>query len=170
MRRVDADEKSGRNATTLLPSEREGSGVYALDPSSSKSEPLLLDPRGNGGNGKNGSGGGAGSALGAFASGSSRRDNGKAVTTILVLGYMLCSGILNTPQVISSFLLARSTLTTLITLMWHLLSLHLKHRQRYFSSINDVGLLASWSKDFRYDVRWVKMGVRISSCQNVGLK
>lgn len=52
-------------------------------------EPLLLDSRGAN----------CRDQAGVLGAGSSRRDNSRVVTTILVLNYMIGSGILNSPQV-----------------------------------------------------------------------
>lgn len=58
----------------------------------SERQPLLMRSGGGGG-------GGAAPAAAVFAAGSSRRDNTKVLTTLLVLNYMIGSGILNAPQV-----------------------------------------------------------------------
>ncbi|CAM9872708.1 unnamed protein product, partial [Laminaria digitata] len=62
----------------------------------SERQPLLMR---SGGGGGGGGAGGAAPAAAVFAAGSSRRDNTKALTTLLVLNYMVGSGILNAPQV-----------------------------------------------------------------------
>lgn len=59
----------------------------------SEREPLLL------GSSDGGSGHNLSDSTDPFAAGSSRRDNGKVLTTLLVLNYMIGSGILNAPQV-----------------------------------------------------------------------
>lgn len=78
--------------------ERGGGGRH-----SSEREPLLLDLQGPvEGNGRGGSSGGGGPGVGtraAFSAGSSRRDNGRVLTALLILNYMIGSGILNAPQV-----------------------------------------------------------------------
>lgn len=58
-----------------------------------------------------GEGGGAG---GAFASRSSRRDNGKIFTTILVLNYMIGSGILNSAEVFEKSGIAWATILYIV--------------------------------------------------------
>ncbi|CAN0186939.1 unnamed protein product, partial [Ectocarpus sp. 12 AP-2014] len=60
----------------------------------SEREPLLLGSSDDGNCGRN-----LGESTDVFASGSSRRDNSKVLTTLLVLNYMIGSGILNSPQV-----------------------------------------------------------------------
>lgn len=45
-----------------------------------------------------------------FAKGSHRRDNGRILTTILLLNYMIGSGILNSPQVFSDSGVAAATI------------------------------------------------------------
>ncbi|CAN0100820.1 unnamed protein product, partial [Ectocarpus sp. 6 AP-2014] len=60
----------------------------------SEREPLLLGSSDDGNGGRN-----LGDSTDVFAPGSSRRDNSKVLTTLLVLNYMIGSGILNSPQV-----------------------------------------------------------------------
>jgi len=69
-----------------------------VEHSFSETRPLLLtrDVIGDeaaGGNGSNGA------PTTVFGAGSSRRDNGRVFTTLLVLNYMIGAGILNAPQV-----------------------------------------------------------------------
>ncbi|CAM9980392.1 unnamed protein product, partial [Scytosiphon promiscuus] len=83
----------------------------------SEREPLLVgsaSDRDAGGGRRGSSGGTASAAAGAFASGSSRRDNGKALTTLLVLNYMIGSGILNAPQVFQASGIGPATILYII--------------------------------------------------------
>lgn len=119
-----ADAAAGKPTTgTSIPSYQkqydtgERREIRAAPKGSPVSErvPLLLDSssdhNGNGGgnnsgrrgpHGGGGSGGGGIVAADAFAAGSSRRDNNRVLTALLVLNYMIGSGILNSPQVFKS--------------------------------------------------------------------
>lgn len=52
---------------------------------------------------------------GAFAPGSSRRDNGKILTTLLTLNYMIGSGILNSAQVVEQSGVATATILYILS-------------------------------------------------------
>lgn len=72
----------------LLTGERKEIRVPSQDRRDAERQPLLVDSVGT--NHCNG---------GVLASGSSRRDNGRLLTTLLILNYMVGTGVLNAPQV-----------------------------------------------------------------------
>lgn len=94
---------------------RERGVPHEKRPLLSEREPLLL---GSGSDrdagGRRGNGGGGASSESAFAPGSSRRDNGKALTSLLVLNYMIGSGILNAPQVFQASGIGPATILYII--------------------------------------------------------
>ncbi|CAM9873496.1 unnamed protein product, partial [Pylaiella littoralis] len=107
----EATGESAKKSTPVLVFNNYGTRVPPSEAGVSEREPLLLDSssddhhhggRSGGGRGRSGrrrAQGGGGVVPDAFSSGSSRRDNSKLLTTLLVLNYMIGSGILNSPQV-----------------------------------------------------------------------
>lgn len=84
----------------------------------SEREPLLLDSSSDDHHHHHsgvGGGGGGGVVADAFAAGSSRRDNSKVLTTLLVLNYMIGSGILNAPQVFEASGIALATILFIVS-------------------------------------------------------
>lgn len=92
----------------------------------SERQPLLMRSGSDrkaagGGRGGRGSGGNGDAAPAVFAAGSSRRDNTKVLTTLLVLNYMIGSGILNAPQVFQGSGIGSATILYIVAGMLHVL-------------------------------------------------
>lgn len=103
----------------LLSGERREIRVPSEEPISEQ-QPLLLGSE-DGGDRRRGGRGGVRS-LGdgdAFGAGSSRRDNGKLITSTLILSYMCGSGILNAPQVFQSSGIGPATILYIISGAWN---------------------------------------------------
>lgn len=88
----------------------------------SEREPLLLGSSDSGNDGRN-----LGGSADVFAPGSSRRDNGKVLTTLLVLNYMIGSGILNSSQVFQGSGIGPATILYAVSGMTSSSLLLLKH-------------------------------------------
>lgn len=114
----------------LLSGERREIRVPSEEQPISEQQPLLLGSEDGGGRRRGRGGGGGGGVLGdgdAFGAGSSRRDNGKLITSTLILSYMCGSGILNAPQVFQSSGIGPATILYIISGVCH------AHTLRIFS-------------------------------------